>query len=75
MQLGFMGSGLKVGSHLRGSFLIRVPYYIGDPIGDPNLESHLCERLGPLYGSTWVTLPFTIRVLKHSLATLGFFKL
>ena len=33
---------LLVGSFgsLLGSFFIRVPYYFGDPKGDPNLENY-----------------------------------
>ena len=30
----------KLGS-LLGSFFIRVPYYLGDPKKDPNLENYL----------------------------------
>ena len=40
-----------------GFFLIRVPYYIGDPKRDHNLENYLCD--GPIYETrcravTWV---------------------
>ena len=50
----YMGSSLKQGSFW-GSFIIRVPYYIADPKGDPSLENYP-------YSTYSNTLPFCLRL-------------
>ena len=51
-----MGTSLKLGS-LFGVPFIWVPYYIGDPKGDPNLENYPYDPLSNKQSYTLVLMP------------------